>query len=402
MVFLSNSKSINSDASYTSTDANPTTTAPTNTSSTGNLSTYTLQNFYYYLDVSDANGCKAPVNGSLPGSPSTNRQAAVKVVVDRPVFADIFSKNGLTFSEEQIIGQPIYGDFGPSPSAGTPLDKSTAKVNGAITSTTALAIDGNSSRTILLGDIVTGTGISGTVTVASLTDQNNLVLSTAQTLSDDVALSFTADVSLVTLYNAQPYSNRGTNYGTYTGSFNGEGLGVQYISSTAIDSVSFTPYAVGLTSGSGTVLTYTLTEDFTGCSVAVTETIKVVKDESQIFDETEFPKTSSLYINKCIDDISTPTATVNGSTVSTVTLVVDGNTGIIAVGDVVTGTGISGSVTVNSISSDQLTIVLSSAQSLTDDVVLTFTKTDFISVTVNGTTSNTTSLVVDGQTGTIA
>jgi len=41
----------------------------------------------------------------LPGSPTTNRQAAVKVVVDRPVFADIFSKNGLTFSEEQIIGQ---------------------------------------------------------------------------------------------------------------------------------------------------------------------------------------------------------------------------------------------------------------------------------------------------------
>ena len=92
----------NSNASYTSTDFNPTTTAPVNASSISNLSTYTTQDFYYYLDVSDANGCKAPVNSSLPGSPSTNRQAAVKVVVDRPVFADIFSKNGLTFSETQV------------------------------------------------------------------------------------------------------------------------------------------------------------------------------------------------------------------------------------------------------------------------------------------------------------
>ncbi|MDB4291120.1 hypothetical protein N9922_02790 [Cyclobacteriaceae bacterium] len=224
------------DVSYTSIDANPSTTAPTNTSSTGNLSTYTIQDFYYYLDVSDANGCKAPVNTGLPGS--TTHQAAVKVVIDRPVFADIFSKNGLTFSEEQIIGQPIYGDFG------------------------------------------------------SITESNPVA----------------SDASLSVAYNAQPYSNRGAAYGTYTGSFSGEGLGVQYlriiggVANSVVDSVSFTPYAVGLTSGSGTVLTYTLTEDFTGCSVAVTETIKVVKDESQIFEETDFPKTSSLYINKCIDD----------------------------------------------------------------------------------------------------
>ena len=38
--------------------------------------------------------------------------------------------------------------------------------------------------------VVTGTGISGTVTVTTVTDQNNLVLSSAQSLSNDVALSF--------------------------------------------------------------------------------------------------------------------------------------------------------------------------------------------------------------------
>ena len=390
----------NNDASYTSTDANPITTAPVNTSSISNLSTYTLQNFYYYLDVSDANGCKAPINGSLPGSPSTNRQAAVKVVVDRPVFADIFSKNGLTFSETQVDGQPIYGDFGTITES-NPLVKSTAKVNGAISGTKNLVVDGNSSRTILAGDVVTGAGISGNVTVTSLTSQNNLVLSSVQTLIDDVTLTFTADVSLVTNYNSQPYSNRGADYGTYSGSFSGEGLGVQHTSSTALDSVSFTPYTIGLTSGAGTVLTYTLTENFTGCSVDVTETIKVVEAQGQILNEIEFPKTSSLYINKCIDDISTPTASVNGTINSSTSLVVDGQTGIIAVGDIVSGTGITGNVKIISLA-DQNTMVLSSAQSLSDNVVLTFTKSDFLSATVNGTTSATAALVIDGQTGIIA
>ena len=390
----------NNDASYSSTDANPITLAPANTSSITDLSTYTLQNFYYYLDVSDANGCKAPINASLPGSPSTNRQAAVKVVVDRPVFADIFSKNGLTFSETQVDGQPIYGDFGSITEA-APLVKSTAKVNGAISGSKNLVVDGNSSRTIIAGDVVTGTGISGNVTVTSLTSQNNLVLSSAQTLIDDVTLTFTADVSLVTSYNSQPYSNRGTDYGTYSGSFSGEGLGVQHTSSTALDSVSFTPYTIGLTSGAGTEVTYTLTENFTGCSVNVTETIKVVEAQGQILNETEFPKTSSLYINKCIDDISTPTATVNGTINSSTNLAVDGQTGIIAVGDIVSGTGITGNVKIISLT-DQNTLVLSSAQSISDNVVLTFTKSDFLLVSVNGTTNNTTNLVVDGQTGTIA
>ena len=248
---------------------------------------------------------------------------------------------------------------------------------GAISGTKNLVVDGNSSRTILAGDVVTGAGISGNVTVTSLTSQNNLVLSSAQTLIDDVTLTFTADVSLVTSYNSQPYSNRGTDYGTYSGSFSGEGLGVQNTSSTALDSVSFTPYTIGLTSGAGTVLTYTLTENFTGCSVNVTETIKVVEAQGQILNETEFPKTSSLYINKCIDDISTPTAAVNGTINSSTNLAVDGQTGIIAVGDIVSGTGITGNVKIISLT-DQNTLVLSSAQSLSDNVVLTFTKSDFL------------------------
>ena len=39
-----------------------------------------------------------------------------------------------------------------------------------------------------------GTGVSGTVTVSSLTDQNNLVLSSSQSISNDVTLTFTPSV----------------------------------------------------------------------------------------------------------------------------------------------------------------------------------------------------------------
>ena len=38
--------------------------------------------------------------------------------------------------------------------------------------------------------VVTGTGISGTVRVATVTNQNNIVLSSAVSISDNVALNF--------------------------------------------------------------------------------------------------------------------------------------------------------------------------------------------------------------------
>ena len=69
-------------------------------------------------------------------------------------------------------------------------DGATALVNGAISSTTALVVD-NNRGTIEVGMTVTGTGISGTVTIATVTNQNTLVLSSSQSLSDDVVLTFT-------------------------------------------------------------------------------------------------------------------------------------------------------------------------------------------------------------------
>jgi len=81
------------------------------------------------------------------------------------------------------------------------LSSSTAVVNGTISGVTALVVDGQSSnRSITVGDTVTNTnpsssaGLSGTVTVVSLTDQNNLILSSTQSLTNDRSLTFTPSV----------------------------------------------------------------------------------------------------------------------------------------------------------------------------------------------------------------
>ena len=72
-------------------------------------------------------------------------------------------------------------------------DIATANVNGATSSSTAVTLDGNVG-TVAVGDIVTGTGItgatSGVVRVATVTSQTNIALDTAVSLSDDTVLTF--------------------------------------------------------------------------------------------------------------------------------------------------------------------------------------------------------------------
>jgi len=67
----------------------------------------------------------------------------------------------------------------------------TATVNGAVNSSTAVALDAATTNiSITAGATVTGTGISGTVTVSSISDPA-LVLSSVQTIANDVSLTFT-------------------------------------------------------------------------------------------------------------------------------------------------------------------------------------------------------------------
>lgn len=71
----------------------------------------------------------------------------------------------------------------------TNTSTATASVNGAVTSSTNVAVDGNSG-TIQVGHRVTGTGITGIVNVATVTSQTAIVLDTSVTLADNAVLSF--------------------------------------------------------------------------------------------------------------------------------------------------------------------------------------------------------------------
>ena len=89
---------------------------------------------------------------------------------------------GTTTTATAIVNEPV----------------ATARVNGAISNTINLVID-NKVNTILEGMTVTGIGVFGIVTVATVTDETNIVLSSAQTLSDDVALTFTKKENSTTI-----------------------------------------------------------------------------------------------------------------------------------------------------------------------------------------------------------
>ena len=74
----------------------------------------------------------------------------------------------------------------------------TAVCNGAISGSIALVVDGHSG-TITVGMIVSGTGVEtdNAPSVITVTDQNNLILSHAQSISNNVALTFTQSLKIL-------------------------------------------------------------------------------------------------------------------------------------------------------------------------------------------------------------
>ena len=101
---------------------------------------------------------------------------------------------------------PLYFDYNKAVSA--TITKAGATVNGAIKDSTTLVVDGNVG-TLLNNMIVKGTGIdpSTTVTIATVTDQNNIVLSSKQTIADNVVLSFNKAVSAVNTHTFIEHPN---------------------------------------------------------------------------------------------------------------------------------------------------------------------------------------------------
>ena len=220
--------------------------------------------------------------------------------------AEAFSTSGTVVVNQEII--TYTGKDGTA----------TADANGAVTSSTSLAVDGNSG-TISVGMVVTGTGITGTVRVATVTSQNALVLDTAITIADDTALTFTG-----------------------------------------------TSILTGCTRGASST---------TAAAHSVADT--VISDAQRVVNDNniEFPPSSGIsnytVTHAFIADKNFASADVNGTVSSSTNVALDGNVGTIAVGDVVTGTGISGYVTVATVTS-QNAIVLDTAVSLSDDTKLKF------------------------------
>lgn len=211
-----------------------------------------------------------------------------------------------------VIGDEIIDYTGKDGTA-------TANVNGAVTSTTSINVDGNSG-TIAEGMVVTGTGISGTVRVATVTSQTALVLDTNVTLSDDVALTFTGTSILTGCSRSQD--------GTSAPTSHAQGTAVISDAQRVINdnNIEFSP--------SSGIANYTVTHAF-------------------------------------VSDNNFATALVNGAVSSSTSVTLDGNVGTIAVGDVVVGAGLTGTVTVAGVTS-QTSITLSSTQSISDNTKLKF------------------------------
>lgn len=194
----------------------------------------------------------------------------------------------------------------------------TADANGAVSASTALTVDGNSG-TIAVGMVVTGTGISGTVRVATVNSQTSLVLDTAITISDDTALTFTG-----------------------------------------------TSILTGCTRGASST---------TAASHSLSDT--VVSDAQRIINDNNIEYSPSAggasytVTHAFIADADFKTANVNGAVSASTNVALDGNVGTIAVGDVVTGSGISGRVLVSTVTS-QSAIVLDTAVTISDDTKLKF------------------------------
>ena len=241
------------------------------------------------------------------------------------------------------------GNVRKSPEAGDTfkLIHATANVNGATSSTTALVLDGNSG-TIAVGMTVTGTGISGAVTVATVTDQNNIVLSSAQTLSDDTALTFsqiyTIAAGTVTFNDTNNTADLSLTSSLLTSPSNGDSL--EFLTTT-------TKYLT------------------LGCGV-FTDTVIVARNESL------YKTSGSGY--ELINIPSYGTVLVNGASQTGSSLIVDGLDATPQIGDVFKIAGVDLIYTITAtptVTSGGATIAIAPAldSSPADDAVITFLST---------------------------
>ncbi len=112
-------------------------------------------------------------------------------------FADVGDSNTTYYSctdgTDFEVGIGTYTLSGTTLSRDTIFESSstkiTADVNGAVSASASVTVDNVQGGTLTVGQRVRGTGISGVVTIATVNSQTSIVLDTAVTLADDVALT---------------------------------------------------------------------------------------------------------------------------------------------------------------------------------------------------------------------
>jgi microcystin-dependent protein len=200
-----NSKADIASPTFTGTPAAPTAGSSTNTTQ---LATTAFVQTAVGALVTIPSGMLAPFAGT---SAPTGWFLCDGQAVSRSTYANLFAvigttygagdgnaSSGTTFNVPDLRGRTIAGqdDMGGAAASRLTGDNgattATASANGSFTSTTNILVDGNSG-TIVLGMKVTGTGISGEVTVIKINSQTDIVLSANVTIANDTALTFAFD-----------------------------------------------------------------------------------------------------------------------------------------------------------------------------------------------------------------
>lgn len=112
-------------------------------------------------------------------------------------FAEIGNGNttyyGCSNGTDFEVGIGTYTLSGTTLSRDTVLesssDKLTADVNGDVTASVNVIVDNVQGGTLVVGQRVRGSGITGVVTIATVNSQTNIDLDTAVTLTDNTALT---------------------------------------------------------------------------------------------------------------------------------------------------------------------------------------------------------------------
>ena len=146
------------------------------------------------LKLADANGTLSWADDNLSNTLNFSGGGSTtgSITLNTQILAFTGTANEIVTSASSqaiTLSFPTTGVTLPNGSEATTQSIATASVNGAVNNSTTVILDGNVG-TIEVGDAVVGFDIVGEITVATVTDQNNITLSLAQTIANNVVLSF--------------------------------------------------------------------------------------------------------------------------------------------------------------------------------------------------------------------